>query len=69
MKPQHNSKKGFAIASFVLSLVGLLMFGLPLGIIAVIFGGISWNENGLAKAGTIIGAFDILAVILFLSQF
>jgi len=65
----NNSKKGFGIASFVLSLIGLFLFGLPLGILAVIFGAISWSESGLGRAGLIIGVIDIASVLLFYSMF
>ena len=66
---QHNSKKGFAIASLVVSLVGLVAFGFIMGVLGVIFGGIAWKESGLAKAGVVIGIFDIVAIVLYMSQF
>ena len=60
-----NNKNGFAVASFVISIVGLIIFGIPLGILAIIFGVMSFDNN-LGKAGTIIGIFDIVAMILIM---
>ena len=65
---------GPAITSFVLALVGLIVAGIPLGILAVIFGiiGLSKSEvtgtgKGLAIAGIVIGLFDVIAVLIYLS--
>ncbi len=67
MEDKNNSNKsGFAIASLICSLVGLLMFGLVLGTIGIIFGGLSW-EKPMGKVGLIIGVFDVIAVLAFIS--
>ena len=63
------------MASFICSLVGLLVAGLPLGIAAIITGGIGLSkynvqsEKGkwMAIAGIVVGAIDIVAVIFYLS--
>ena len=62
----EKEKQGLAITSFVLSLLGLLFFGLIFGALAIIFGSLSF-ERGLGKAGLFIGIFDIITVLLFLS--
>ena len=72
-----NSKAGttntMAILSLVFSVLGLLIAGLPLGIISVCFGATALNHlksfpeekgKGLAIAGIAIGAFDIIAVVI-----
>lgn len=60
---------GLAIASFVCSLVGLIIFGVILGILAISFGvtakkrmEVFENEGGkgLATAGIVIGIVDIV---------
>ena len=66
---------GTAIASLVVSLVGLLFAGLPCGIIAISLAVSSMNHmksfpneggKGLAIAGLIIGIIDVLAVVLYM---
>ena len=57
------------VTSFVLSLVGLFLFPIPLGILAVIFGVNNKDENqGLATAGIVIGIIDIVVGFLILSM-
>lgn len=80
-KPAAGEKKtasgkrveGFGIASFVLSLAGLFIAGIPLGFISVIFGFISisrimkhkeFSGGGFAVAGIIIGLLDIILVLV-----
>ena len=68
-RPQAGN--GMAIAGFVLSLVGILLFGIVLGPLGVIFSIIGLNRankgakfKGLAIAGIIIGAIvTILSII------
>ena len=61
----EKDKQGLAITSFVLSIVGFWIFGIVLGIIAIITGALSW-EKGLGKAGLIIGIIDVIGVLFFL---
>ena len=64
----------FAIVSLVLSLVGLIVAGLPCGIAAVVTGIIglvkfdaeTQKGKGMAIAGIIVGAVDIVLVVLFM---
>lgn len=75
--PVQDSKAGknnsMAIVAFVFSLLGLLVAGLPCGILAVCLGVSARNHiktfpeekgNGFAMAGIIIGIFDIVAVVI-----
>ena len=66
---------GKAIASFVLSLVGILVFGLICGILGVIFSTIAMREietnknlsgKGLATSGLVISIIDIVFVLIYL---
>jgi len=62
---------GLAIASFICSIIAWFIFGLPLGILAVVFGAISLSKQayrGLGIAGLIIGLFDIIIVLIYLSS-
>lgn len=69
---------GFAIAGFVVSLVGLFILGIPLGILAIVFSGIAMAKiskhrdtqkgMGLAIAGLVIGIVDIIGAIIFASM-
>ena len=64
---------GMAIASLVLGIVSLFVAGLPLGILAVIFGSISMrrlekgNGRGMAIAGLILGLVGILGALIILT--
>jgi hypothetical protein len=60
---------GLAVASFVLSLVGIFFAGLITGLLAVIFGAVAMNAisknpavkgYGLAVAGLVIGILEII---------
>jgi hypothetical protein len=68
---------GFAITSFILGVIGLFVFGIPLGILAVVFGGIALSRykknpneklKGLAIAGLIIGIIAIIGAIIVLAS-
>jgi hypothetical protein len=69
---------GMAVAGFVLGLVGLLIFGLLFGLLAIIFSAIGlgkinkdpsrWRGKGLAVAGLVIGIIDILVLALLVAM-
>jgi len=76
---QYSQAKteGLSLASFLESLLGLLIAGIIFGPIAIIFGIIGlvkinknpekWKGRGWAIAGIIIGFVDIIAVIIILA--
>lgn len=77
--PRFVKKKnplGFAVASFVISLVGLIIAGIPLGIVAIILAMIALNRykkyggtmKGFAIAGLIIGVIDIIGALIVLAM-
>ncbi len=65
---------GLAIAGFVLSLVGTIIFGIPCGILGIIFTSISFKEiatknlkgKGLAIAGLVISICDVVLTLALL---
>lgn len=61
---------GFAIVSFIAGILGLLIAGIPLGIVAVVFGAIGLKRNlrGLAVAGIILGFIDIVGALIVISS-
>jgi lipopolysaccharide export LptBFGC system permease protein LptF len=67
---EGGSKSGWAIAGFVLSLVGLLIAPLLCGILAIIFGAIALKSSrrGLALAAIIIGIVDIFFALVLISR-
>lgn len=73
-QPQRGSN-GMAIAGMVCGIVGLVVFGIILGPLALIFGGIGLQRakqgasgRGMALAGIILGAIDlVLAIILVIA--
>jgi hypothetical protein len=62
---KEKDKSGLAIASFVVSVIGFWIFGIILGIIAIILGALS-IEKGLGKAGLVIGIIDVVGVIIIM---
>lgn len=70
-----EEKKGLSIASMVLGLVGLVLFALPCGILAIIFSilGKKKGGKGFATAGLILGiidaAFGLISIVTAMSAF
>lgn len=70
--------EGLGLAGFIASLVGLFVAGIPLGLIAVIFGGLSLSKvnryparyrgRGIAIASIILGFVDIIGAIIVISM-
>ena len=70
--------EGLGLAGFLSGLVGLFIASIPLGIIAVVFGGISLSKikknpqrfkgKGFAIASIILGIVDVVAMIILLSS-
>lgn len=50
-------KKGFSITSMILGIVGLFVFSIPCGVLAIVFGAIGRKKGGkgFATAGLILG--------------
>lgn len=68
---------GMAVAALVCGLVGLLLFGVVLGLLAIIFGAIGLSNankspigagKGMATAGLILGIVDILFSLVLISM-
>jgi hypothetical protein len=68
---------GMAVAGFVGSLVGLFIAGIPLGIMAIVFGFVSlgkmnrhpdrYRGRGFGIASIIIGAIDVIGMLIILA--
>lgn len=62
----------YGVLSFIISLAGIFYFGVPIGVIAIIFGIIGINKyddntqkgNWISILGFCIGTIDILSVII-----
>jgi hypothetical protein len=77
-QPGVKKTEGFSLAGFFGSLVGLLLAGIPLGIMAVVFGFIGtgkisrhpdrYKGRGFAIAAIIIGFVDIIGAIIAISM-
>ncbi len=73
--PPTKRTNGFAITALVLGLIGLLILGPLMGILAIIFGAVGMgfaNKNGgvgkgLAVAGLVLGICDILVFIVLIA--
>lgn len=75
---QPLQTNGLGVAGFVSSLVGLFIFGIVLGAMAVIFCAIAlgqinkqpgkWKGKGLVIAGLVIGLLDIIIVLVLVSM-
>lgn len=57
-----EEKKGMSIASMVLGIVGIVLFALPCGILAIIFSllGKKKGGKGFAIAGLVLGIIDVV---------
>ena len=70
-----EEKKGLSIASMVLGIVGLIIFALPCGILAIIFSivGKKKGGKGFATAGLVLGIIDVvfglIAIVTAISAF
>ena len=66
-----EEKNGFATASLVCGIIGLLLFGIILGPLAIIFACIAFSQNkgstGGATAGLVLGILDIAGFFIFLA--
>ena len=67
----NDNAHGFAVASFVLGIIGVVFWGFLFGILAVIFGAIALSKMekgdrgyGLAIAGLILGIVAVLVFVL-----
>ena len=63
-KPKDNSK---GIIGTILALVGFIVFGLPLGIAALVLGIIDEPKTPWSWTAIVIGVVDIVAVLAYLS--
>jgi uncharacterized membrane protein len=75
---QAKPAMGFAIASVVCGLVGLFVFGIILGTLALIFGAIALKRirnnpgtpgRGLAIAGLILGLVDVVLLLILIAAY
>jgi hypothetical protein len=63
---EENKIQGLAITSLVLGILGFFIYGIVLGILAIVFGLFS-IDNKMGKAGLIIGIIDIIGVLILFS--
>lgn len=67
------SAKGQATAALVLGILSLFIAGIPLGILAIVFGTISMNKlekgkgRGMAIAGLVLGIIGVVGALAFLA--
>lgn len=73
---EDKPAQGMAIASLVLGILGLFIFGFIAGILAIIFGGIALKRikanpdqpgRGLAIAGLILGIIDVALLLILIA--
>ena len=67
--PQQQRGKGLAIAAMVCGIVSFFCFGVILGILAVIFGGVAKSKGykgGMATAGIVLGIIGLALYVLTL---
>ncbi|MFZ0667772.1 MAG: DUF4190 domain-containing protein [Acidimicrobiales bacterium] len=72
--PQTKTANGLAVASLVCGLVGIFLFNIILGPLAIIFGAVAWGRatrgaqgKGMAVAGVILGVVDVALFALFVA--
>ena len=83
-QPNYNGQvapkktNGLAVASFVCSMVGIVIFGIVMGILAICFGAAGLNRaktfpqeggRGLAIAGIVVGIIEVIIMIMYFSLY
>jgi hypothetical protein len=58
--------KGLGVVSLVCGIVGFWIFGIILGIVAIITGALSWGTK-IGKVGFVLGVIDVVGVLVFFS--
>jgi hypothetical protein len=74
---EEAKTEGLGLAGFIISLAGLFVFGIPFGLLAIIFGSISLGKikrnpgrfkgKGYALASLIIGFIDVVGLVILLA--
>ena len=69
-----SGSNGLAVAGLVCGLVGLLLFNIILGPLAIVFGGIGWmranrgaQHRGMAIAAVVLGVIDLVIFFVLLA--
>ncbi|WP_285568149.1 DUF4190 domain-containing protein [Streptomyces sp. RTGN2] len=68
----RSGTNGFAVASLICGIVGLLFFGIILGPVAIVLGVVALRQQaakggtGMAKAGLVLGVIDLLIVVVLI---
>lgn len=68
--PPPSGSNSLAIASLVCGIIGLFIFEIVLGPLAIVFGGLGLRaarRRGFALAGLIFGIIDVLVLILIIA--
>ncbi|MEU9200899.1 DUF4190 domain-containing protein [Streptomyces sp. NPDC048332] len=66
----RSGTNGFAVASLICGIIGLLFFGVVLGPVAIVLGAVGLRQlsakggTGMAKAGLVLGVIDLLIVVV-----
>nr|WSW68580.1 DUF4190 domain-containing protein [Streptomyces sp. NBC_00995] len=66
----RSGTNGFAVASLICGIIGLLFFGIVLGPVAIVLGVVGLRQlsakggTGMAKAGLVLGVIDLLIVVV-----
>ena len=61
-----NQQKTLSVVSIITGIIGFFIFGIILGIVALITGLLSWEEK-LGKVGVVLGIIDIVGVLILFS--
>ena len=71
---QQQPGNGLAIAGLVCGIVGLLLFNIVLGPLAIIFGAIGWSRanrgakyKGMSIAAVVLGIIDIIIFVALIA--
>jgi hypothetical protein len=76
-KPERPQRYGLAMSSLVCGIIGCAfnllfitaVFGIPLGIIALVLGASSYKNHHYGKAGLILGLLSFLVVFVYLFSY
>jgi hypothetical protein len=79
LSTEERRLEGLGLAGFISGIAGLFVLGIPLGLLAVIFGGISLSKikrssgrlsgKGYAIASLVLGLIDVIGMVILMAVY
>lgn len=62
----ENQLKTLSVVSIITGIIGFFIFGIILGIVAIVTGALAWKEK-IGKVGVVLGIIDVVGVLILFS--